>query len=197
MNALHIVGESCFDGWPGPSQLKTTPYSELDGRFFWWVNRFVVGQTTFDVGFGDREFLVETMMFYAGIKDHFAPWLLLSAAGIPNPQALSGNVWVLEPDFMIQTVGEIAEGLHAHWSVIRSPVPILLDRARTLLGKQMLFNQEEQRRRDRDRACIQASLAFHAGRFAEAKRLLEPFRADAGLPASSAKILDMAERKLR
>jgi hypothetical protein len=60
-----------------------------------------------------------------------------------------------------------------------------------------VFAQEEQRRQDRDRASIHASTAFHAGRYAEAKRLLESFRNDAELAPSAAKILEIAERRLK
>ena len=169
----------------------------MDGRFFWWINRFVIGGTVFEIGYGDREFLVETSVFYTSVSDRFAPWLLLSAAGVSEPQALSGAAWVLEPPFMIQTIENLAQGLRSHWKIISSPVPELIDRARVMLGRQMLFNQEEQRRRDRERACAQASLAFHAGRFADAERLREPFRKDPDLPPSSAKLYDMAKRRLQ
>jgi hypothetical protein len=60
-----------------------------------------------------------------------------------------------------------------------------------------LFAQAEQRRIDRERASIQASAAFHAGRYAEAIRLLEPFRDDAELARSSKKLLELAESRLR
>ena len=197
MNGHLVVGESCFDRWPGPSTIKLRDYSDMDGRCFWWINRFVIGETIFEIGYGDRELLVETAVFYVGVPDRFTPWLLLSAAGVREPQTLSGASWVLELPFMIQTIDNLAQGLRSHWEIIRSPVPELIDRARVLLGRQMLFNQEEQRRRDRERACAQASLAFHAGRFAEAARLLEPFREDADLPPSSAKLHGMAKRRQR
>jgi hypothetical protein len=195
LGAQHLVGESCYDGWPAASSLKSRCYEELDGRFFWWISRFVVGDTTFEIAYGDREFLMETMLFYAGIPDRFAPWELLSAAQVADPHVVSGEAWVLTPDFVIRVIDRLGDGVRQHWSILGKPTPQVIDRARVLLGKRMLFAREEQRRQDRERASIQASTAFHAGKYEDAKRLLEPFRDDAGLSRSAAMILEMTERK--
>jgi hypothetical protein len=197
LGAQHLVGEACYDDWPAASSLKPRRHEELDGRFFWWINRFVVGNTTFEIAYGDREFLIETMLFYAGIPDRFAPWELLSAAQVAEPHVVSGEAWVLAPDFVIRVVDRLSDGIRQHWSILGTPVPQVIDRARVLRGKRMVFAQEEQRRLDRDRASLQASAAFHAGRYAEAKCLLEPFRGDAELTRSSAKLLEMAESRLK
>jgi len=197
LGARQVVGESCYAGWPGPSSLKPRRYEELDGRSFWWINRFIAGATTFEIAYGEREFLIETMLFYSGIPDRFAPWELLTAAQVSNPHVVSGEAWVLAPDFAIRVIDRIADGIRLHWGLLGIPVPEVVDRAHVLRGKRMLFAQEEQRRRDRERASVQASAAFHAGRYAEAKRLLEPFKGDAGLAPSSAKMLQMAEKKLK
>lgn len=179
------------------SSLEPKRYEELDGRFFCWINRFIVGDTTFDISYGDREFLIETMLYYAGIPDRFAPWELLAASRVSEPHVVSGEAWVLEPNFVIRVIDRIAVGLRQHWSLLGNPQPEIIDRARVLRVKRMVFAQEEQRRKDRERANIRASSAFHAGRYAEAKRLLEAFKDDAELPPSAAKILKMAEKRLR
>lgn len=197
LGARHLAGESCYDGWPAASTLKPRRHEELNGRFFWWINRFVVGSTTFEIAYGDREFLIETILLYAGIPDQFTPWELLSAAQVAEPHVVSGEAWVLEPDFVIRVIDRLAAGIRQHWSLLGSPVPQVIDRVRVLRGKGMLFAREQQRRLDRDRASIQASAAFHSRRYAEAKRLLEPFRGDAELTPSSARLLQMAERRLK
>ncbi|MBL9134384.1 MAG: hypothetical protein JNK85_00885 [Verrucomicrobiales bacterium] len=155
-----------------------------------------MGDTTFEIAYGDREFVIETVVFYAGIPDRFAPWEVLSAAQVTEPHVVSGEAWVLAPDFVVRVIDRISEGIRQHWGILGAPKPEIVDRARVLRAKRMLFAQEEQRRLDRERACVQASAAFHAGRFAEAKRLLEPFRHDAALTRSSVKLLEMAESRL-
>lgn len=195
LGAQHLVGESCYDGWPAASSLKPRRYEELDGRFFWWISRFVIGDTTFEIAYGDRELLIEPMLFYVGVPDRFAPWELLSAAQVAEPLVVSGEAWVLAPDFVIRVIDRLADGIRQHWSILGNPTPQVIDRARVLRGKRMLFAQEEQRRQDRERASIHASTAFHAGKYEEAKRLLEPFQDDAELSRSAAMILEMAERK--
>lgn len=195
--ALHLVGESCHDAYLGPSSLKPRRYKELDGRFFWWINRFVIGNTTFEIGYGDREFLIEPTIFYVAIPDRFAPWELLSAAQVSNPHVVSGAAWVLAPDFVECVIDDMARGIERHWSILAAPEPQIIDRALVLRGKRMVFAQDEQRRKDRERASIQASAAFHAGHYAEAKSLLDPFRDDVQLAPSAAKILEMSERRLK
>jgi hypothetical protein len=197
LGAQHFVGESSYDSWPAPSTLKSRSHKELDGRFFWWINRFVVKDVTFDICYGDREFLIETMLFYAGIKDRFAPWELLTASGISEPHVVSGEAWVLTPDFMVGIIDRLAIGIRQHWNILEKPQPKIIDRALVLRGKRMLFAKEEQRRRDRERAIVHASTAFHAGKYAEAKRLLEPFKSDVDLIPSALKILELAEKKIK
>ena len=196
LDARHIVGESNYGGHPGPSSLKHRNHDELDGRFFWWINRFVVGTTTFDIGYGDREFLIETKLFYQGIADQFTPWELLSAAQVSDPDAVSGASWVHTPDFIVSAIEKIGRDVQTHWNILGNPGQEIIDRARVCRSQRMFLAQEEQRNRHRDQACVLASTAFHAGRYAEAKHLLEPFRNDDKLVLSSAKILEIAEKKL-
>lgn len=197
LGGQHSAGEACYDGSSAVPALKALPYEELDGRFFWWINRFTVGGTTLDIAYGDREFLIQASLSYAGIAHHFAPWELLQAAQAPNPLAVSGGDWLFDPGSIARVVEEFAEGIRQHWSILGTADPRLIDRACVLRGERMLVAQAEQRRIDRERASIQASAAFHAGRYAEAIRLLEPFRDDAELARSSKKLLELAESRLR
>ena len=195
VGARHFVGESCFDGWPGPSSLKPCSYKALDGIFFWWINRFSVGAVTLDLGYGDKEFIVESTLFYSGIRDKFSPWEILAAAQSPNPQGHFCKDWVLSADFIQKTICELSNDIIAHWDLLSSPSAEIIDRCRVLRGKRMVFAHEEQRRIDRERACINASAAFHAGSLDEAIRLLQPFRDDKELPRSSSMLLSVAENR--
>ena len=195
LDAQHLVGESCHDSSVGPSSLKLKPYAQLDGRFFWWVNRFIVGKTTLDIGYGDREFTIETFLFYDGIKDHFAAWELLSAAEVPRAQIIFNGTFVCESDFMVRIIDELAQGLRQHWNIINTPTPQLINRALEMRVERIKAYQQEQRRRELERAMIRASTAFHAGHYDEAKKLLEPFKQDAELTPSAAKILELVQKK--
>lgn len=192
----HSVGHSEFNGWPGPSSISKRTYQDLAGSFFWWINRFQVEGCTLDIGYGDREFILEPMLYYRGIKDHFAPWELLSAATVPNPHVASGAAWVLSVDFMKKTMQSTSGGIIAHWPLFSSPSYDIIDHARVMRGQRLVFAQEEPRRRDRECASIQASTAFHIGHYSEAIRLLEPYRDDDDLPRSSAMLLKMAKQKM-
>jgi len=194
--AGYSVGHCDFDGWPGPSSLSKRTHRELPGSLFWWINRFEVEGCTLDIGFGDREFLVEPMLYYRGLKDHFAPWELLSAASIPDPQAASGAVWVLSVGFMKKTIASLSAAIIEHWPLLASPSPDLIDRVRIMRGQEMIVAQQEHRRRDRERASIEASEAFHTGDYSEAIRLLDPYRDDEDLPRSSALLLRLADQKM-
>jgi hypothetical protein len=193
--ARHTTGLSNFDGYPGPSSITLRQHSKVGDGIFWWVNRFETGRTTFDIGYGDREALIETMLYYEGIRDRFAPWELLEAARVPDKLTVTGEMWVHKPDFMKQVIARIGEGLTQHWGILSSPSEEIIDRALVLRGKRMIFAQEEQRRRDRERSCVKASIAFHAGNPTEAIRLLEPFEHDTELSRSSKMMLDLARRK--
>ena len=195
--AQHLVGESSYTGYPGVSSLISRRHEDLDGRFFWWINRFIVDDTTFDVAYGDKEFLIETKLFYAGIRDRFAPWEILSAAQVDEPLVVSGETWVLSPDFITRVISRISNGIRQHWDILHKPTPKIIDRALVLRGKRMIFAQEEQRHQDRKRAEIKVSTAFHAGNYAKAKQLLLPFKDDVELTPASIKILEIIKKKLK
>jgi hypothetical protein len=196
LNARHSVGESCHDASNAPCSLKRRRHSDLEGRFFWWINRFVVDDTTFEIGYGDREFEIVPTMFYAGIADRFAPWELLKAAGVSEPLVMSGEAFVLTPEFAVRVIHRLGDGLRNYWDLLSLPEAGRINRALAQRAERIVLAQQEQRRIERDRASIRASSAFHAGRFAEAHRLLEPYRNDTELARSSAKLLEIAERKL-
>jgi hypothetical protein len=90
----HESGESNFDGYRGPSSLLTRDFSDVVSRFYWWIHRFTLDRTVFEIGYRDRESIVETTIYYTDIQARFAPWELLLAAEVPDSQAMSGNACV-------------------------------------------------------------------------------------------------------
>ena len=188
-------GMSGYDGYPGPCSLHRTPFTSIGQSFFWWVHRFSSDDAILDIGFGDREFIVETTLFYPTINARFAPWELLLAHKVSDSQAISGSAWVLSSDFMERTIAKMAGGIQKYWPVLSRPDPAIVDRAQELSGRRLIFAQEEQRTRDRERAIIQASRAFHENRFEEAVKLLAPFKNDDTLPRSSKMLFKLALKK--
>lgn len=61
--------------------------------------------------------------------------------------------------------------------------------------EQMTSILNEERKKDREKASIQASAAFHNGDIEKAIQLLTPFEKDEELSPSSAKLLEMAKQK--
>lgn len=193
--AAYSSGLSKHDGYLEPCTLQSKPFDSVSSCFFWWVHRFKHDEAIYDIGFGDREFIVETAIYYPAIKTRFAPWELLAACKVPDSQVMSGNAWVLSIDFMERTVAELAEGTRKYWSMLSHPESRMVDRARELRGRRLIFDQEEQRKRDRVRASIHASRAFHENRFEEAIKLLSPYKDDAELSRASKMLLHIARKK--
>lgn len=193
--AIYASGLSSYDGYPGLCTLQAKPFSSVGNSFFWWVYRFSVDDSTFDIGFGDREFIVETRIYYPTINAIFAPWELLAAHNVTDPQAMSGNAWVLSTELMERTVSSIAAGTRKYWPKLSRPEPSVVDRAQELRGRRLIYAQEEQRKRDRERACIQASRAFHENRLTDAIRLLDVYKDDKELSRSSRMLLHVAQKQ--
>jgi len=193
--ATYSSGLSGYDGYPGPCTLQAKPFSSIGNSFFWWVHRFSVHDSIVDIAFGDREFIVETKIYYPTINASFAPWELLTALEVTDPQAMSGNAWVLSTEFIERTVSRIAAGTRKYWPKLSRPEPYVVDRAQELRGRRLIYAQEEQRRRDRDRDSIQASRAFHENRLADAIRLLDTYKDDQELSRSSRRLLQIAQKK--
>ena len=98
---------------------------------------------------------------------------------------------------MGKVVASMSTGIIMHWELLSAPPPEVIDRTNVIRGKHMIFAKEEQRRHDRESACIKASAAFHRGDFGHAVQLLEPYQHDKDLQRSSAMLLAMAKRKNR
>jgi hypothetical protein len=185
--------ESGFSRFEGiPTLLR--PRGDTIPGLFWFICRYSLPNVYLEIGFGDRESLVEAMLGYAahGLKHH--PGIIAEAAG-RNEGGLSGSNFVIEIPFMRKTVSELTSRLKAQWDIFESPSEEILDRAQQILGRRMVFALEEQRRRERQRDAIQASVAFHSGDFSKAIRLLSRYEEDEEFTAAHRKMLALAKKK--
>ena len=185
-------GFSQFDGYPGLCSLRVSDFSQIPGIFS-YVVRYSDREAVFDLTYGDRELIIEPLIIYPVHNLRFYPTELLSAASIPQEDdGLSGGAWVQSVDYIERIVAAFATSLRRHWSFFRQPSIEVLDRALIQRGRRMRFAQDEQRRKDRERACIQASAAFHSGDHRKAVTLLMPFLTDPDFPKTSRKLYDLA-----
>jgi hypothetical protein len=185
--------ESGFSRFEGkPTHLK--PRSDAIPGLFWFICRYSLPGVYLEIGFGDRESLVEPMLVFTvhGLTHH--PGIIAEAAGL-NEGGLSGSNFVIEIPFMRKTVAELTSRLKEQWDVFESPSEVILDRAQQLLGCRMVFALEEQRQRDRQRDTIQASVAFHSGDYSKAIRLLSPYEEDEEFTAAHRKMLALAKKR--
>ena len=188
--ATYESGFSCFEGLP--RKLKSR--SEGIPGLFWFICRYKFPAMYLDVGFGDRESLVEAMIGYPSLALEHHPGILAEAAG-RNEGGLSGRAWVVELPFMQVTVKELTSGLKSIWDLLESPSEEVLDRAQQILGRRLIFAQEEQRRRDRQRDTIEASTAFHEGNFSRAVELLSRYERDDEFSEANRKMLTLAKKE--
>ena len=183
-------GFSRFEGTP----TLLRPRGDTIPGLFWFICRYSLPNVHLEIGFGDRESLVEAVLVYPehGLKHH--PGIMAEAAG-RNVGGLSGSNFVIEIPFMRKTIAELTSRLKGQWDVFESPPEEILDRAQQILGRRMIFALEEQRRRDRKRDTIQASVAFHSGDHQKAIRLLSPYEEDDEFTAAHRKMLALAKKK--
>lgn len=189
--ATYESGFSLFEGRPRKLRARSAGLPGL----FWYVCRYSFPTVYLDIGFGDRELLVEAMVGYPDLNIEHHPGILAEAAG-RNLGGLGGRIWVLELPLMRSAVAELTNGLISIWDVLGSPTKEEFDRAELILGRRMRFAQEEQRHRDRQRDTIQASTAFHQGNFSRAVDLLSVYEDDAEFTEANKKMLALARRKL-
>ena len=188
--ATYESGFSRFEGLPR----KLKARSEGIPGLFWYICRYKFPAMYLDVGFGDRESLVEAMVGYPALALEHHPGILAEAAGL-NEGGLSGRAWVIELPFMQTTVEELTSGLRSIWDLLESPSEGVFDRVQQILGRRMIFAQEEQRRSDRQRDTIQASTAFHESNFSRAVELLTRYERDEEFTDANRKMLALAKKK--
>ncbi len=190
LGAFYDSGFSTFEGEPRKLKKRKT---EIPG-LFWFICRYTLPEFYIEIGFGDKEFLVEARLHYPQFNLVHSPTILAEAAKRNEP-GLGGRAFVLEVDFMRRTVQEICDGLKKHWDLFSSPSPQVFDRAQEILGRRLVFAQEEQRKRDLERASIRASESFHQGDFRKTVEYLAPFESESNLSKSASKMLVLAKKK--
>lgn len=185
-------GFSCFE--EDPSKLRSRG-NNIPG-IYWFICRYSLPDVYLEIGFGDRESLVEPMLGYPayGLKHH--PTIIAEAC-CSNQGGLGGANFVIELPFMGVTIAKLCEGLRLQWDIFESPTPQVFDRAQEILGRRMIFAQEEQRCRDRKRDTIQASSAFHASDYEKAISLLTPYEQDSEFTNACRKMLTLAKKRGR
>ena len=194
-SAKESMGEFIFNA-QGPAGIKLANYDSFNGIFFSWIHRFEMKDVFLDINFGDRESIVEPILYFKRINERFAPWEILLAAGVTDPLAASGEMWVLKVDFMKEVIRRMSTGIKEHWSILTNPGESLIQQTLLLREKRMATAQEEDHRKDRERACIKAMDAFHSGKYAEAVKLLEPFKNDSDILKSSVMLYGLAKKRL-
>lgn len=167
----HEAGLSDFES--PISNLEEQEYSALEGRFFWWINRFRNESVVFDISYGDREFTVEARVFCEG--EWFGAWELLAASGVYEPLGASGESFVLNKDFMRRTILALAEGVKEHWGTLCSCDKRLIEKTLQQRSERLSQSMLEQEMEGVRRAGIRASEAFHSANYQAAIRHLQPY----------------------
>jgi len=188
--AVYNSGFSQFEG--NPRRLKKRG-AKIPG-IFWFICRFQCPSVVLDIGYGDREFIVEPELYYPKIDRYIYPTFLVEAAGRNKEKGLGGNTFVLDLGFMKRTIQELATAITSTWDILESPSREIFDRVQVILGKKMVFDQEMQRKKDRERDSIIASRAFHEGDYERVISLLSTHQNDQELTVATRKILMMAHK---
>lgn len=177
-----------FDGDGAETSPRIPDFSRVRGIFS-SVVRYSDTESTLDIGYGDRELLVDVRVIYPTHNAIFHPTDLLAAAGIDGADERSfGDGLVQSVDHMRRVVRNLAVSVEQYWPDLRHVRREMLERASVLVENRMRGDRAELRRADRDRACLQASEAFHAGRYSRAIELLTPYLTDHDLPPATRKL---------
>lgn len=192
---LHSEGYSRFDVYPGLCSLRQSDHTSVPSIFDFIV-RFTDQQAVLELHYGDRELIIELSIVYPMIGQRFCPTELLRAASVPSSGSGSGGAWVHTQEHINRLVSEASMTLQSHWPLLREIHPKIIDRALELRGQKLAFDAAEQRRRDRESACIRASRLFHQGDFAGSRSVLLPYLKDVELGMSSRKLYELASKRL-
>ena len=155
------------------SKLKSWDPENMPGTF-WFIERFTDQQCRFEIGYGDRELIVEADWWPDNNERGFGLWEILNAAKKSDTK-IGGSAWVSSSDFMARTIHDIAESLKVHLDLFVNPSNAIIDRALEIRGAKLRYDQEKQRERDLSRAKNEAASAFRNKEYARVIELLSPF----------------------
>jgi hypothetical protein len=179
-----FVNEQGLSDFSSPvSQLKSWNPENMPGTF-WFIERFTNQQCRIEIGYGDRELIVEANWWPDNDERGFDLWEILNAAE-KSDMKIGGSAWVNSSDFMARTIHDIAESLKEHLSLFINPSSAIIDRALEIRGAKLRFDQKKQRDRDLSCARNDAALAFRNKEYVKVIELLSPF----------AEILSEADKK--
>ncbi len=169
-------------------------FSHVRGIFS-YVVRYSDAESTLEISYGDRELLVEVRVAYPERNAIFHPVDLLAALGIDGVDERSfGDGLVQSVGHMRRVVRNLAVSVERYWPDVCRARAEVIERAFVLVENRMRGDRAELRRRDRDRACLQASEAFHAGNYVLAIELLAPYLNDPELSPARRKLHELALR---
>jgi hypothetical protein len=190
--AVYESGFSMFEGRITRLKKRT---SQIPG-LFWFLSRYSLPTLTLEIGYGDKEMLVEAKLHYPQYGVAYPPALIAEAART-SEDGTAGAWCICELTKMRQTVASLCDGLKRQWHLFEHPGGELIDRVQRILARRLIVAEEEQRKRDRERDSIQAASAFHSRDYARIIALLSPYAADAELSKSSKMTLALAKKRLK
>jgi hypothetical protein len=155
------------------SKLKRLNPRKVPGTF-WFIERFVNREIRIEIGFGDREFIVEADWWYQKESHGFAMWEIFNAAGAKDNK-IGGSAWVTSCEFMEQTVREMAKSTKENIDLFIKPSEVLIDRALEIRGSRLRYDQKKQKKRNLNRARNEAASAFREKDYQKVIELLSPY----------------------
>lgn len=155
--------------------------------------RYSGPRLTFEFRFGDREIHLEAFFLVGPEKERFALWELPERLG-GNPEGLSGAMWIIREAFLDETVDRLAAALRhslPRFEALGEPEFLAI---RSERGRRREREDREQRQRELEKARTQSAEAFHAGRFHDVSKQLEPFGPE--LDETDRKRMELARKRL-
>ena len=190
--AAYESGFSMFEGRLTRLKKRTNRIPGL----FWFICRYSLPEVSLEIGYGDKELLVEATLHYPKYGVTYHSSLIAEAAGM-HEGGINGAWAIFELPRMRETIANLCDGLKRQWQLFEQPEGAIIDRVQEILGRRLIVEQEEQRRRDRESDSIQAASAFHSRDYARTISLLSAYAADHELSKSSKMMLTLAKKRLK
>ncbi|VAW92632.1 hypothetical protein MNBD_GAMMA23-2453 [hydrothermal vent metagenome] len=155
------------------SNLKQCNIDNLP-NIFWLIERYIKGNIRIELGYGDRDLIVEGQWWYEEQSHGFGMWEILHAAN-RSDEKIGGNAWVNSQEFMNHTIADMAKSLKDNIELFINPKSEIVDRALELRGQRLHYNQKKQRMNDLKRARTSAAEAFRLKKYNIVIDILSPF----------------------
>ncbi|MES9906532.1 MAG: hypothetical protein ABW168_28105 [Sedimenticola sp.] len=166
--------ESGLSDFKGPvSQLKTFNPGKMPG-LYWLIERYNRPGIRVEIGYGDRELLIEAAWWFQDQQHGFGMWEILNAADL-NSKGIGGGAWVNSSEFMKRTISDMAISLKKNIELFVNPRKELIDRALEIRGQRLRYDQDKQRELDLSHARVEAASGFRKKNYRKVIELLSPF----------------------